>query len=113
MSSCHGNNETHCCYVAGEVCQFLSENIVPGRRWACSLFVELGDWSLVHQDQRYIERVQPHWITSGTPDCGTWIGPGCCFNTSLDDLQVYETYIEAISRPGTPSVVKDFWGIGE
>lgn len=112
MSACHGNNENHCCYVNGEVCQFLGENIVSGRRWACSLYVELGDWDLVHQDPRYVTVVQSNWIANGTPDCGTWVGPGCCFGGSVEDPVIRETYISAVSRPGTPEEVKDLWNTG-
>lgn len=90
MSVCHGNQPDHCCYVNGVACQYLGENIVEGRRWACSLFVQYGDWSLVHQDPGYIANVQSVWDSlglreDGTPvieSCGTW-GPGtgqCCFS---------------------------------
>lgn len=111
MSVCTGNNESHCCYVNGEVCSFLGENIVPGRRWACSLFVELGDWDLVHQDPRYTESVQVNWIKSGTPDCGKWIGPGCCFSGVTSEEDITETYLEACRREGTPVEVREFWGV--
>lgn len=87
MSVCHGNGEDHCCYVAGEVCPFLEENTVPGRRWACGLFRELGNWDAVHADPRYLEHVQPAWDQIGIEgySCGDWgiaenqLFKQCCF----------------------------------
>lgn len=108
---CHGNDDTHCCYVNGEVCPFLEENTVEGRRWACGLYRELGDWNLVHTDQRYLETVQVHWIPTGTPDCGNWFGPGCCFNTTINDEGVRETYEVSAAREGTPVEIRQFWGV--
>lgn len=69
MRTCHGNGEDHCCYVRGEVCEFLEENTIEGRRWVCGLLRELGSWDKVHEDPRYIDRVQPAWDGF---DCGTW-----------------------------------------
>lgn len=80
VSACHGNGETHCCWVAGEVCEFLEENTVPGRRWACGLLRELGNWNAVHADPRYAP-IQVEWDKVGIESCGAW-GPGsgqCCF----------------------------------
>lgn len=58
---------------------FLGENVVPGRRWACTLFVELGSWDAVHADERYKQYVQPVWdavnASAGSvviPNCGKW-----------------------------------------
>jgi hypothetical protein len=79
--ACHGNGDTHCCYVAGQVCRFLEENTVPGRRWACGLRRTLGSWAAVHADAGYQEHVQPHWDAAGITSCGAW-GPGtgqCCY----------------------------------
>lgn len=59
MTRCHGNGADHCCYFRGEVCPFLEENTVPGRRWSCGLFREFGDWGMVHEDPRYELEVQP------------------------------------------------------
>jgi hypothetical protein len=42
----------HCCWVHGEVCDFLIENH-EGRRFACGLRAELGSWEKVHADPRY------------------------------------------------------------
>lgn len=109
MSVCHGNGEMHCCNVNGKPCKYVSERIVSGRRWACLLFVELGDWSSVHKDERYITDVKSHWMKTGTPDCGDWIGPGCCFGSSIEDKDVFRTYVDASNRYGTPVKVKQFW----
>ena len=85
---CHGNGEDHCCYLAGQVCPFLRDdgpqpNGAGVRRWVCTLREELGDWDLVHADQRYIDTVGPLWNASGWQmqwaweegvRCGNWPG---------------------------------------
>lgn len=76
---CHGNQDEHCCWVNGERCPHLVEN-VGGRRWACGLMVELGSWELVHADSRYAP-IQAEWDKVGIESCGAW-GPGtnqCCY----------------------------------
>lgn len=89
MMACHGNGDDHCCYVNGEPCGFLRENVVEGRRWACGLYVELGDWDAVLADERYVTNLRPAWrqveVTNGLPEggfnCHPW-GPGtgqCCY----------------------------------
>jgi hypothetical protein len=45
----------------------LEENTVPGRRWACGLFRELGDWNSVIADRRYKNIVVSLWNT--IPEC--------------------------------------------
>ncbi len=55
MSICTGRGDAdggHCCWVNGKVCEFLIENH-GGRRFACGLMVELGDWQTVHTSSRY------------------------------------------------------------
>jgi len=111
MSVCHGNGRDHCCYVNGQPCKFLVENATPERRWSCSLFVELGDWDAVHKDERYLSDVRPDWVAAGTPDCGDWVGPGCCFGGSIDDPTVRATYVMACARLGTPVSVRRMWGV--
>jgi hypothetical protein len=79
-SPCHGNAE-HCCFVDGEVCRYLEENTVPGRRWACGLLRRLGSWDAVHADAGYLACVQPVWDRVGIESCGAW-GEGtgqCCY----------------------------------
>lgn len=89
-SPCHGNGDNHCCYLPGGsnvefgegVCPFLVQNVVPGRRFACGLLVELRRWEAVHADERYLATVAPKWRERGIADCGDW-GPGtnqCCFS---------------------------------
>lgn len=86
---CHGNGDDHCCYVDGQVCAFLRTNVVEGRRWACGLYVELGDWDAVLADSRYVTYLRPRWrqieIDNDLPEnsfnCHPW-GPGtnqCCY----------------------------------
>lgn len=73
-------NGEHCCFVDGERCRFLEEN-VGGRRWVCGLRRELGSWDAVHEDARYLASVQPAWDRVGIESCGSW-GPGtgqCCY----------------------------------
>lgn len=66
---CFGNRDDHCCYVSGEACRFLEENTVEGRRWACGLRRELGDWDSVIADPRYLEHIQPIF---GEMNCRDW-----------------------------------------
>ena len=56
-SLCTGRGDTsgllpHCCVLGGVVCDYLVEN-VNGRRYACSLMIELGSWDRVESDPRY------------------------------------------------------------
>lgn len=86
MGACHGQQSDHCCYVAGERCPHLVEN-VAGRRWACGLMVELGSWELVHADPRYAP-IQAEWDRVGIESCGAW-GPGtnqCCYAETLVEV---------------------------
>lgn len=82
---CHGNGADHCCYVEGEPCPHLLVDVVPGRRWACGLLVELGTWERVHADPRYLAVPAPVWRARGVPDCGDFRGSAdgsilqCCF----------------------------------
>jgi hypothetical protein len=60
------------------VCQFLEENTIPGRRWACGLLRELGSWEAVHADVRYAP-IQAVWNRVGIESCGAWMPkPGQC-----------------------------------
>lgn len=68
---CHGNAQDHCCWLEGKECDYLEENTVPGRRWACGLRRELGDWDLVLEDPRYKENVAPTFELSGI-NCRDW-----------------------------------------
>lgn len=79
---CTGTAEgDHCCYVNGERCRYLVEN-VDGRRYACGLRVELGSWDAVHADSGYQEHVQSVWDSLGLGyTCGSWKpqpGEACC-----------------------------------
>lgn len=105
MSVCHGNGPTHCCYVNNVECQYLVKD-TGGRKWSCGLLLQYGDWASVHASQPYLTNVQPNWIAAGTPDCGTWIGPGCCFGGSIDDPSIRRTYVDACKRPGTPVEIR-------
>jgi hypothetical protein len=71
---CEGNIEDHCCWVAGEVCEFLQENTVPGRRWACGLLVKYGDWESVYIATEY-DSVRTKFMDIKFDDdmrCGDW-----------------------------------------
>lgn len=76
--NCPGDTEDHCCYLNGPPCHFLEENTVPGRRWACGLYRELGSWDKVHSDERYVTQIKPVWESSSLAgyDCGDWPNPG-------------------------------------
>lgn len=89
MSTCHGNGTNHCCYVNGQPCQYLQENTVEGRRWACGLYVELQNWDAVIADERYQTNLRPAWqiveqangLAPNSFNCHPW-GPGtnqCCY----------------------------------
>jgi hypothetical protein len=67
LGSCGGNGADHCCYIKSKACAHLEENTVEGRRWACGLRRELGDWDVVLADPRYINDVLPNW--EGTDLC--------------------------------------------
>lgn len=67
---CHGNRDDHCCYVRGQPCQFVEKNTVEGRRWACGLRRELGDWDEVLASDRYQTHVAPYF-TNGM-NCRDW-----------------------------------------
>lgn len=60
---CHGNGDDHCCWFNGEVCQFLEENTVPGRRWACGLHRKYGGWEGALASPEYIQHVQIKYDT--------------------------------------------------
>ena len=67
---CHGNGADHCCSFAGVVCPLLRDDGRQPhqggkRRWVCTLYEELEDWDLVHDDPRYLATVQPLWLGSG------------------------------------------------
>lgn len=76
---CLGNGDRHCCYVRGKRCPNLEEGTVEGRKWACGLRRELGDWDLVMEDPRYIG---DQWVAIGLPFdyCKTFpeSAPGGC-----------------------------------
>lgn len=85
--TCHGNGDDHCCWLAGEVCPFLEEGTVPGRRWACGLFRRAGSWDAVYQSLAYRRHVKPKLKALGVVDCGDWPqrapnvrGSLCCFD---------------------------------
>lgn len=68
---CAGNANDHCCYIAGKPCKYVEENTVKGRRWACGLRRELGDWDLVLEDPRYKKDVAPVLAQWGY-NCRDW-----------------------------------------
>ena len=72
--SCSSGDE-HCCWVEGKVCPFLREN-TAGRRWACALRLEHGNWEDVHSDPRYLKEVKPAWLRRDIADCGDYPGKG-------------------------------------
>lgn len=74
MPACDGNEADHCCYF-GEVCQFLEENTVPGRRWACGLRRVYGSWEAAEASQEFQEIVLPKAISVGLGEsylCSAW-----------------------------------------
>jgi hypothetical protein len=75
MSLCSGNEEDHCCYLKGRVCEHLEENTVSGRRWACGIRRKYNSWQETYQDLDYIKDVKPILDEIGIPDCGDWPRP--------------------------------------
>ncbi len=71
------NNETHCCWVDGKVCQFLEENSEPGFRWSCGLRRKLGSWDAVIEDQGYKDGPGKHFSKFGI-NCRDWPGKMEC-----------------------------------
>lgn len=64
---CHGQGPEHCCWV-GATCEFLTST--PERRFACSLFIELGSWEAVHADLRYRQAPIGRYFASRYPGFG-------------------------------------------
>jgi len=78
MAVCLGNTKDSCCYIEGELCRFLRDDgVSASRRWVCTLREEHGNWSDVHNDERYITQVRPHWIERGIADCGDYKCENC------------------------------------
>ena len=71
---CHGNNDSHCCWINGVECPYLEENTVEGRRWACGLLRELGSWEKVYRSTRYRRTDAGKWFKKAYPGfgCGDW-----------------------------------------
>lgn len=66
----------HCCWIDGKVCQFLEENTISGRRWACKLKRIHGTWEEVYKTEDYQTHIQPMWDRRGGGSCGSYPGPG-------------------------------------
>ena len=66
-SKCTGQgvDGTHCCWVNGQPCPFLVEN-VAGRRYACGLMLRYGTWPVVIRSREYVQ-VGEHWEMIGQP----------------------------------------------
>jgi hypothetical protein len=73
---CPGNTKDHCCYINGKTCQYLEENTVPGRRWACQLRRIHGSWDVVHALPEYAPVRQRLRAIDFNMDCGDWPRPG-------------------------------------
>lgn len=83
MATCEGNGDDHCCHLGGHVCRYLAVVGTTGRRFACRLRSELGNWQAVHADPRYLADVKP--VLEALPtvdgDCGDWPPPGLTCGT--------------------------------
>jgi hypothetical protein len=80
MSSC--GKVDHCCWLGIHgVCQYLETDTVPGRKYACGLMRQLGDWELVHIDPRYLRDIKPKLdaMAITVENCGDWppVGEEC------------------------------------
>ncbi len=78
-AACNGNAADHCCYLDGVVCDYLEENTVPGRRWACGLLVRFGSWQAMSASAEY-QPIGSHWASIGKPFnyCDTFDPAFCC-----------------------------------
>lgn len=70
--ACLGTAASHCCWIEGEVCRFLT---VEDDSISCSLRASLGSWASVYQSKEYKEHVRPTMSKLGVA-CGTWPGKG-------------------------------------
>lgn len=84
MKHCSGNGADHCCVFAGQVCRYLKEAAVPGRRWACGLMLKYNqDWEAVINSQEYQVNIVPLFRKHVWPfhavkwNCATWPAEGC------------------------------------
>ena len=77
-----GPEGLHCCSVPNSMdpmdgshdCPHLVIDGPTGRRYACGLYTELGDWALVHADPRYLAEPGAMWDQRGVDHCGDWMG---------------------------------------
>lgn len=64
---CSGNSNDHCCYLKGDPCPYVEENTVSGRRWACGLMRQYGNWDTVVATDEYTSVVAPVWLSVNKP----------------------------------------------
>lgn len=76
--ACWNDEDGHCCWINGKVCPYLEENTIEGRRWACGLLREHGDWEKVYQTEGYRRDVQPTLDRIGWGQCGEYPGDNIC-----------------------------------
>jgi hypothetical protein len=69
---CLGNADKPCCYLKGKLCHYVREHDprAPERRWACGLYLELGNWDAVLADPRYKKDVAVFWPNG--MNCRDW-----------------------------------------
>ncbi len=100
MSQCHGNaKESPCCWLGEKgLCKFLV-HVGDGRKGSCGLFIGHGSWDAVHSDPLYLATVRPVWDNTSPPipDCGDWVGPGCCYGEGSPD-DIAEARLKAAER---------------
>lgn len=74
MSKC-GKTEEHCCWLFGEVCQYLERNPEGSEYiWSCGLRKMANSWDEVYEMDQYKMNVKPKIEQMGYPDigCGDW-----------------------------------------
>ena len=77
---CHGNGPDHCCYLGDQICPWLQEFTMPGRRWVCGLLVEYGTWETMNASPEY-QPIGTYWARNGTRPhnyCQTFDPAFCC-----------------------------------
>lgn len=63
-----GANGTHCCYIAGRVCEFLDTS---GDMPRCSLY---DQWGNLKDNPEWVDAPVGRWFAANYPgyDCGDW-----------------------------------------
>lgn len=75
--------EDHCCWLNGEICQYLVEIPEGEFRYRCGLHLKYGSWEDAYASPEYQRDVAPKMAEIGYGDigCGDWPRKGQKCNT--------------------------------